>query len=291
MGAILRDECIENLIYAQESMNEWIPMTEYEVIFEASEKSDIADKVAQNEETANKSVGFVRKAINAVIALIKKLYEAIKDFIFRCTMNGEERKAFNDFKEAMSLDPSLKNKKVTVQDFRKINAEYDNLINEIDKAIRDVKSNEEHPVDHLVKKVTDFTKRTATGVSAIVAAETAVRMAESNVETAKLLRKALKDDEGIMRSLSNSLGEKDALKVKRKIDEASKRTLLYRLKAKVIGHKYESLGECIKSVISTLTHEGYRDLSKIKDAKKSLKDDKKDGRITKEEYKKTNGGP
>ena len=111
-------------------------------------------------------------------------------------------------------------------------------------------------------------------------------MAESNVATAKLLKRALKDDTTIMQSLSASLGEKDALKVKGKIDKAAKRTLLYRLRTKVLGHKHESLSECVKSVIRTLTHEGYRDLAKIKEAKKALKEEKKDKHITKEEYKK-----
>lgn len=285
MNSMMLDDCLQNLFYAQEAMKEWIPMTEYEVIFEAAEKSDVADKVAKNEETASKTVGFVKKAIDAVIDMIKKVYYAIKEFINRCTMSGDERKAFDEFKEAIRLDPSLKNKKVTVQDFRKINAQYDDLINEIDKNIRAVKANEKHPIDNLVKKVTDFTKGTVTAASVIVAADAAIKMADSNVEVAKMIRNALKTEEGVMESLSKALGKKDALKFQKEIDAAAKNTILHRLKVKLYRNKYNDLSSAIKGTINTLTHAGFRNVGEIKQDKKDLKSEKKSGNISKEEYK------
>jgi hypothetical protein len=127
MSTLILDECLQNLFYAQEAMKEWIPMTEYEVIFEAAENQETADKLAKNEETATKSVGFVRRAIDAVINMIKKLVAQIKDFVARLTMSGEDRAAFDKFKQMMDEDPALKNKKVSVADFRKISSQYDDL--------------------------------------------------------------------------------------------------------------------------------------------------------------------
>ena len=149
------------------------------------------EKVAKNEETASKSVGFIKKAIQAVIDLIKRIFGAISDFVRRCTMSGDERDAFNAFKKAIADDPSLKNKKVSVKDFRKINAEYDTLIKEIDQNIRAVKNNGSHPIDALVKKVSDYTKGAVGAASVIVTAETALKMADSNVGMAKVLSTAL----------------------------------------------------------------------------------------------------
>ena len=208
MNSIMVDECIQNLFYAQEAMKEWVPLSDYDIIFEASKDSKIAETVAKNEEVETKATNFVQKAINAVITLIKKVYGMIKEFIDRCTMSGSEREAFNAFRKAIAEDPTLKDKKVTVSDFRKINKTYDDLINEIDAAIRAVKTNESHPVDDLVKKVTDFTKGTVTAASVIVSADLAIKLADSNVTAAKALSKLLNDQEKIMEGLSKSLGEK-----------------------------------------------------------------------------------
>ena len=285
MNTIIRDECLQNLFYAQEAMKEWIPMTEYEVIFEAAENSETAEKVAKNEATATKSVGFVKKAINAVISLIKRIYYAIKDLIDRCTMSGAEREAFDAFRATMAQDPSMKNKKVTVRDFRKIEAEYDKIIAEIDQNIRSVKADEKHPIENITKKVNDFTKGFVTELSVTVAADAALKMADSNVAMAKLLSKTLKDEEGVMEGLVKALGKRDAIKFQKEIDAAAKNTLLHQLKVKIFRHKYDNLKSCIDGTIKTMTHAGFREVKEVKGDIKSLKADYKAGKISKEEYK------
>ena len=100
MSTVILDECLQNLFYAQEAMKEWIPMTDYEIIFEASENKATAEKVEKNEKTEAKTVGFVRKAIDAVIGMIKRIFGSITEFLRRCTMSGEEREAFEAFKNA-----------------------------------------------------------------------------------------------------------------------------------------------------------------------------------------------
>ena len=286
MSTLLLDDCLQNLLYAQEAMKEWIPLTEYEVIFEAAEKPETADKVAKNEATATKSVGFVRKAIQAVIEVIKKIYYAVKELIDRCTMDGAEREAFEAFKATMAKDPSMKNKKVTVRDFRKIEAEYDKLLAEIDQNIRAVKADEKHPIENITKKVTDFTKGTVTAITVSVAADAALKMADSNIAMAKALQKTLRNEEGIMEGLISALGKRDAVKFQKEIDAAAKNTLLHKLKTWLFRRKYDDLQSCIKGTITTMTHAGFREVSEVKHDIKDLKSDYKAGKISKEEYQK-----
>lgn len=257
MSTLILDECLQNLFYAQEAMKEWIPMTEYEVIFEAAENQETADKLAKNEETATKSVGFVRRAIDAVINMIKKLVAQIKDFVARLTMSGEERAAFDKFKQMMEEDPALKNKKVSVADFRKISSQYDELLNKIENEMRAVKANDEHSIDGIVKQVTDFTKNTASAATTIVAADTALKMADSNVTMAKALSKALSSETGLMEHLSKTLGTKDSVKFKKEIDAAAKNTILHRLKVTLFRHKYDSLKECVNGTFDAFTKLGW----------------------------------
>ena len=285
MNAIIQDECLRNLYYAQEAMKDWIPLSEYEMIFEASENPETARKVAQNEETETKTVGFVRKAIDAVIQMIKKLYEAVKDLIDRCTMSGAEREAFNQFKETMAQDPALKNKKITVQDFRKINETYDSLINEIDQNIRSVKANADHPIDGLVEKVTGFLKGTVTSSATIVAADLALKIADSNMELAKVLKVALKEESTIMETLSKSLGKRRAEKFRKEIDAAAKNTMLHRLKVRLFRKRYDNIHEVIQGTIRAFTHAGFATKAEVKEKMRDLKQDRKDGKISKDQYK------
>jgi hypothetical protein len=56
-----------------------------------------------------------------------------------------------------------------------------------------------------------------------------------------------------MQELSKSLGDKEAAKFKKRVDNASKETILNRLKIRIFHKQYESLEDCIKSTAQTLT--------------------------------------
>lgn len=244
MNTIFFDECFENLYYAQETMKDWIQLSDYEIIFEAV-SPDVQDKIFKNEETGEKSVGFIQKAINAIIALIQKVLSPIKDFIDRFTMSGAEREAYEQFKQEIAKDPKLRNRKVSVSDFRTITSNYDKMIAEVDKEIKAVKADPNRSIDETVKKVTDFISGTVSATTAIVGVDMATKIADSNIEMAKAIQNVLNEEKSIMDTLSKQLGKKDAKKFKKDIDAAAKNTALHRLKVSLFRKKYDSLQDCI----------------------------------------------
>lgn len=266
---LILDECGQNLFYAEESMREWIPVSEYEIIFEAGINQDVKEKITKNEETANKTTGFVQKAINAVIKLIAKVLRPIQEFIARFTMSGKEREAYEKFKAAMEKDPKLKNRKISVLDFRKINATYDSLLKEIEQNIKSVKANESHSIDEITDKVTKFLSGTSSAVAVIVGADLALKMADSNIEMAKKLKNLLENENSVMKTLSETLGKKDAANLKKEIDAAAKNTMLHQLKVRLFRHKYDSLEECVNGIFNAFTHLGLDTLTMINRARKN----------------------
>ena len=53
MTALFYDECFQNLYYAEEAMKDWIPVSDYEIIFEAV-NPEVQNKLLKNEETGAK---------------------------------------------------------------------------------------------------------------------------------------------------------------------------------------------------------------------------------------------
>jgi hypothetical protein len=251
--AFIQDECIRNIYLAQEAMKDWIPMTEYEMIYEAATDPVMAAKAKNNAEVAEKGGSFVGKAIQAVITMINKLITSITDFVQRCTMSGEERKAFDAYREACKKDPSLKNKKITVKDFRQTQAQYEQMVKEVETEIKAVKADGNHPIDAITKKVNDFLGNAVGGVKAVFATDLGVKIAESNIQAAKVISTYLNNSKTAMQELSKSLGDKEAAKFKKRVDNASKETILNRLKIRIFHKQYESLEDCIKSTAQTLS--------------------------------------
>lgn len=251
MSVIIHDECTRYLYYASETMKEWIPITDYEYIFEAAINQEVKDKIVKNEETANKSSGFLKKAIDAVMKIINNVIESIQEFIYKLTMSGEEREAFENFKQLLQQDPGLRNKKISVLDFKKLNVVYDKMIQDIDNAINNLKNDASYSIEDIMKQATDFIKGNISAATSIVTTEVAVKMANSNLEIAKNIKNMLDNEKDTMESLTKSLGKKDAKKFKNQIDAAAKNTKLHQLKVLVCRQKYDSLQECIQSVMKS----------------------------------------
>jgi hypothetical protein len=250
MYSVLFDECFQNLNYAQETMNSWIPVSDYEIIFEAV-NPEIQDKLFKNDNTGSKSIGFIQKAINKLLEIINKVIEGIREFIARLTMSGEEREAYEKFKSAVARDPKLKNRQVSVLDFRKISAQFDKMVSEVDTNIQAVQKNPDHQIDSVVNKASNFLKDITGASTAIVATDIAIKMADSNIEMAKTISKTLDEEKDIMENLKKQLGKHDAKKFKKEIDAAAKSSKLHSIKVALFRKKYTSLEECVTATLGS----------------------------------------
>lgn len=243
----LVDECLQNLFYAEEAMKSWIPLTEYEILFESGINKEVKDKILQNEKTEEKSVSFVQKAINSVITLITNLINSIAEFIGSIFGKGSDQPNIDDVEDAMQKDPKLKNKKISIRKSKVSDAEYDQYLKRIDAEIRAVEADPKHPIDMITNDINTLLNGGATA-AIILGTEVAVKAAKSNIEVANRIKKALDDEKSLMKLLSDKLGKHGANSFKHKIDAAAKNTKLRQLKVRLLGHRYSSLQECVQSV-------------------------------------------
>ena len=251
------DECMQNIYILQESMREWEPMTEYEYVCESLTDPVIAAKAEKNQKVANKSGNALQRAINAVVMMIKKLKATINDFFERMKMGKDEKAMFDEYRRQIAENPNLKNKKFTVKDFRAIQKAYDEKLAQVDAEIRKVKADETHPIDDVVNEITGFLSGTVKATGTIVVADTAVKIAESNVKAARAINRALNMNDDFLKSLAAECGEKDAMKFKKRVNAAAKNTVLTRLKIKILHREYDYLSDCAGSTLDSLKKGGF----------------------------------
>ena len=252
MTALFYDECFQNLYYAEEAMKDWIPVSDYEIIFEAV-NPEVQNKLLKNEETGAKSVGFIQKAIRAVTNLITNIINGIKNFFAKLGMSQEEKDAYERFKAELAKDPKLQNKQISVADFRNISKHFDALETEINTEINAVQADPNRSIDSLVSKVTEFIGKDISAAASIVGAKLAVNVADSNIEMAKALSNILDEEKGIMDTLSKNLGTGKANSIKKSIDAAAKNTKLHQLKVWVFRKKSATLQECISKTFKSFS--------------------------------------
>lgn len=248
MTAVM-DESLYYLMLAQEALDEYIEIDTYAAIFEA-ESPNVKEQDAKNEAVANKTTSYLQKAIDAIISLGKSIIKAISNFLANLTMSSEERKEYEDFKKACKEDPSLKNKKVTVTDFRKMREEYEKLKIEVKEAEKALAAEKDFPLESLLNKIKGFASNAGKGVAVSVTAEAAVRLASSSKEMAQLLKSYVTSDTELMEGMKKTLGKHQTNKFKREINSLGKRISLKRAMMKLNGELATSLEGAVKDTFS-----------------------------------------
>ena len=256
MKYIKHDGAISGLIDVMEAADNIVPISEYSILFETDDPV-VAAKMKNNEKNIEKSKSGIGKIIDGIISIIRRFVDTIQEFFIHLTMGKNERSQFEAFKEQMAKNPSLRNKKITVKDFRKINKEYDSIMSEIDSEIKKCRAGEDHPVDALIHKCENILKNTASATATILTADAALKMAESDQIIAKEMQKTLKSEGKAMQQLKNTIGEKEFNKYKKRIDAAAKNTLLTRMKLKLLRRKYDNISSALNSTKDTFIHAGF----------------------------------
>lgn len=263
MAEIVLDEVLTALNDAQTFLEGYDEsLSEYQILFE-SDNPEVAEKIKKNEDIAGKTDNALLRAVRAVRGIISNIISSISNFLKEVTMGKDEYASFKDFKEACKKDPSLRNKKVTVKDYRSVQKEYDTLLSELDSAIAESKRNENTSTEKLVKKVTDFLNRESKSVGTIVTADALLNMAKGNIGWARTISYALNSQNAAMDALEKELGAKGAADYKKKVGKLGKRISLERLKAKLLNQQYKSVADAVKATANTLSSYASGDVGKV----------------------------
>ena len=252
MAKIILDDCLQALYEAELSMADYVELTSYQTIFEADDP-EVQAQQETNAEAQGKTENALIRALKAVKAMISSLINAIADFLRKLTMSSEERKSFDEFKAACASDPSLKDKKITVQDYRNVMAQYDAMIKQLEEGMRNAENMKESKFKELMKNATDCISQTVKSTGMIVTADAALKMAQSNITMAKIINRGLKSDLGIMETLERELGSaKAAKKYQKKIAGCSRKISLQRLIVKFKKKEYDCAKDACVAAVNDL---------------------------------------
>lgn len=232
---------------AMESINQYIPKSAAELFFEANE-SDIASN-----QNAKKSENILIRAIKAVKNMISTLIKKISDFIQTKFMSKEEKERFRRFKELAAQDPNLKNKKISVKDFKKINKQYQKTLNDIDKSIAEVDRQTDEQAAETVRQIQELANNVVQGIkqgaTAVFSVDTALRLAENNRTVAQWIQKKLQEENGAIENLERQIGKERTKDFQKKINSSTKKVSLHRIKVWFLGQYHGTMSGALNQTI------------------------------------------
>ena len=242
-------DCVEALYEASQSLKDYIEIDSYSEIFE-SENPEVKEKIDNNKAVVEKTDNAILRAIKALKNLISRIINSITDFFKKLGMDKGERDAFEQFKEACKQDPSLKNKKITVNDYRKVIANYDEMIKELEATDRDLAMKKETPFQTIQRKIQEKLSQTVQSAGTLVTSQIAYDMARDNKSAARAIGMLLKNDSAVLDKLEKDLGTAQTKKYVKDIQCLGKRVSIRRF---IINIRHKEC-KCLLDTIKTTTN-------------------------------------
>ena len=243
------DACISYFDQVDALLESYDERPLYDAVFnEASDDVDVA-----NAETEEKAISLLQKAINAMKALIQKIKDILNTVISWVKADNAEISEYKKFCQQIKQNPELKNKKVTLRDYRQVIAEYDKQLGDAEKKYRAMKdeeaANKPNFADDVKAGIAATGKKVAsiaTSVGASFTVESALEYARQNTKNAALVQTIIDNDFLILKALEKSLGAKEIRKFKWKVKALNCRCRVVRT---ILGGRMEQ-SKTIKDTVA-----------------------------------------
>lgn len=264
-------EATEDIYQSQIYISRWTEPSTTEKFFE-DVNAPKSDEIIANDADKAKGDNFIKRAIRKIKEAISALIERIKTIF----LSKEEREKYEKFKEMAANNPEFANKKVTVADYRRITAMYQQALNEMDKGIAEMERSNDDDVDAIGDKVLAKADQVMTAVGKAakntITVDALLRMAQNNRKVAAWLTKELEKEDGYIKDLEAELGKAQAQKIKKKIKKYSKIISVHNAKLKIARLFNRDLGfigslEQVENDVKELTTKKTDIVSNVKRAK------------------------
>lgn len=208
----------------------YVDMTLSEFMFEASDAT-----LQKNAKVEEASTSMLKKAIKKIRELITSISESVRDFFNRIFMSKAEREKFNEYKKKIEANPEIKNKKIRVTDFRKMNAAYDKALADINTSMK----NGDDP-ESKMKSILGTLDGALKAASIVTVPLAALKLIDITKDSAKTIQSQLDKNDALCNTIEKILGTKEYGKFKKKVDKASRDSIWVRFNTQILHRQAKS---------------------------------------------------
>lgn len=237
MVEVLDQEFLKYLYEAEQCLLQIKPVDDFQLIFEENDPQ-VQQQVQQNNKNYGKAEGFLSKAANAVLGIIRSVINAIQSFLSYSFASKENKLKFQQFKQKCLADPALANKTITYMDYQNQFREYDNAIKQAEDVDALLAQGQDVEVDGIISNITNLVKGAAKGVATSIGLRSLEQICNADQGTAEAVERALNYDQSLIGQfmgmdlhgkIAGAVGEENLQKFKTNVAYASGKNVGFRV--------------------------------------------------------------
>lgn len=230
---------------------------DYDEINEYLNQSNISFYL--KEDGNEESKGFIGKAIDKILSIVQSLLKTVSNAISKITnkihymcLSKESKARYDEFVQFAKNNPSVKNKTVTVKDWKRINSEY----NKVRKNILAYMDDDTVDANGLSLKAKDMIENLNLIINksaSAVSVDAALIMARQSPEAAKAVQQALQADQKMLNSIASNLGDKEAIRTQKEINKLTKMTLGRKILVQLGLKQEHDITQAMENTVNSFT--------------------------------------
>lgn len=205
---------------------------------------------AKDKEKINKNLGIIgtigetiRRIISSILKLIEKILKGLLNYGDYLLLSKEDKRRFNRYCAYIDSHERFKKEKITVRDWKRIEAAYKNADTKakkvVDNAIKENKN-----IDQVTEEFNDIFKDVNTVINAasiVVTADMAKSLAKESRENAKLVEGVLNVNRDFLENMDTTLGEGSSKKLMSDIHKMTNHTFYRKFSTMMCSHKKRTI--------------------------------------------------
>ena len=213
----------------------------------------------ENAKTEEKAVSLIQKSLQFIRKIGERIKEIIDTIISWISTDGSEKSAYKKFVQEAKNNPEFAGKKITIHDYRAINAEYEKVLSKAEKDYQKLKDEEAanrpnffKDIAAEIKSVSVKSAKVAAAAATSFSVQTALEYCRQNRQNAYIIKRAISNNLLIMKALEMELGKKEVRKFKKKVNALTSKSKIIRT---IYGGRLEqskTLKETISDTLSSI---------------------------------------
>lgn len=202
---------------------------------------------AKTDNVITNLISTIHKLLQEVANMISKGMKSLTNHIRYGLLSKEKKQEFDNFQEWVNNNPRIKNKKVTVKDWKRIISQYDEISKQIVKYMDDEKVDAKGlnlKAYELLNNVSSVTN----SATAVLTIDSCMFLARQSTDMAKAVQTGLSECDAAIKNIENQLGTAEVQKLQKNIQKLTKQSVAQKIRAKILGEKQKSISECLNEL-------------------------------------------
>ena len=252
------DEILFHVRQAYSYSESFIDINICDFMFENDDETN-KEIIDNNDGVIAKAFGHIKKAVSLIIEQLKKLSDRLRDFISKVFMSSKQKALLKNAKKNLQNNPQLASIQVDCPTYKEYEVIYDDTLKMIDKEMKKENPSEKaysdiingmnkklDKVKNVGNDISNATKEVSKRTGDLITLNTLVDVADKNYIHAKSINEKINKEVNILNSMTESLGEKEVNKFKKKVNRYSKNTIGHRIKLSVLRKQEQTLEDVAK---------------------------------------------